>query len=144
MKPHRFLMYTLVPLLAIGGYIAADLLMAPVKTDAPKAYRLLAQKDCNLSTQCVLQHEGLVISLTRELMDQQGELRLKLESSKPLKGAAISLGRKEEAEMPQNMRSLDGARQWAIILQDGQSPGVLRLLLSTQETSYFAEIPVSL
>ncbi len=145
MKPHRFLMYTLLPLLAIGGYIAADLLVAPVKTDAPMTYRLLAQEDCNLSNRCVLQHEALVIRLSGEYPEQSDQgLRLNLESSEPLKGAAIALGNREEVGLPANMQSLQGDQQWSITLLEKQPRGILRLLLSTQDTNYFAELHVTL
>lgn len=145
MKPHRLLIYTLVPLLAIGGYIAADLLVAPSKTDAPTAYRLLAANDCDLRTECVLQHEALVIRLSRVGFDQaEQELRLKLEASAPLNGVAISLGEKEEDVLPENMSSNHSDRHWFITLHDHNSKGILRLLLSTQETTYFAELPVTL
>jgi hypothetical protein len=142
MKPHRLLMYTLVPLLAIGGYITADLLVAPSKTDAPIVYRLLAVNNCDLRTECILQHEALVIRLSREGFDQAVEgVRLKLEASEPLNGVAIAL---KEDVLPENMSSNHSDRQWIITLHDHRSAGILRLLLSTQETTYFAELPVTL
>lgn len=145
MKPHRFLMYTLVPLLAIGGYIAADLLVDPAETETPLAYRLEAKQECDLNTQCILQHEALVIRLSRDHSGQGGEAwNLRLESSESLKGAAISLGRKDEMAMPENMQSHHSDRQWRITLLEHNPEGILRLLLSTRETRYFAELPVTL
>jgi len=145
MKPHRFLIYTLVPLLAIGGYIAADLMVAPVKTGAPTVYRLLAANHCDLRTECVLQHEALVIRLSREGLAQANKgVSLKLVASEPLKGAAISLGDKGAEVLPENMSSNHNQQQWIITLHDYNSTRILRLLLSTRETSYFAELPVTL
>jgi hypothetical protein len=147
-KPHRLLVYTLVPLLALGGYIAADLMAPSATPDEPRANRLIAQQDCNLNIgTCILQHENLVVHLSGEKPDH-GErgIRLRLVAPESLSGVAIDIAMRDEgdASLPENMLSDDTGRQWTIMLDDVNHQGILRLLLSTQGASYFAELPITL
>lgn len=146
MKSHRLLIYILVPMLVIGGYITMDHLVAPVAKDAPMAYRLMSEEGCHLGIEaCVLRHESFTVRLSRDASaSQDNDLHLNLEASEPLNGVAISLSDKKEAGQPENMLPSESDRQWTITLHEQNPQGVLRLLLLTGETSYFAELPVTL
>jgi hypothetical protein len=144
MKPHRFLVFALVPLLAIGGYIVAGLISSGSTPNAPQAYRLKVQGSCNLdkSGLCILQHGTLVIRLSRMAAQEQEQgVKLKLEATESLKGAAISIGNERA---PANMSAGENKQLWFVTLNRDEGQGILRLLLSTRDASYFAECPVTL
>jgi hypothetical protein len=144
-KPHRFLVYALVPLLALGGYIAADLLFPAKPTSPTQPFRLQEQGACNLASGCILQHGELVVRLVK-VEKQQAEqgVNVQLMASEPLKGAAISIGDARDAGVPSNMLAGKNARNWSVSLNPVGEQQVLRLLLSTESASFFAECPVSL
>jgi hypothetical protein len=146
-KPHRFIVYALVPLLALGGYIAADLLfpVKPTPTIPTQPYRLQEQGLCNLTSGCILQHGDLVVRLVKA-DNQQGEqgMNVQLTASESLKGAAISIAGASDAGVPANMLAGDDHRNWSVSLNPASGQKVLRLLLSTEGAAYFAECPVTL
>jgi hypothetical protein len=144
-KPHRFLAFALVPLLALGGYIAADRLSSGKHSSPTQPYRLQEQGSCNLESACILKHGDLVVQLVKA-EKQQGErgMNVQLMASEPLKGVAISIGDASEAGVPTNMLAGDDRRNWSVSLSPAGEQRVLRLLLSTETASFFAECPVAL
>lgn len=144
-KPHRFLAFALVPLLALGGYITADRLSSG-KTHSPlQHYRLQEQGSCDLESGCILQHGDLVVHLIKaEKQQAEPGMNVQLMASEPLKGAAISIGDARDAGVPSNMLAGENARNWSVSLNPVGEQQVLRLLLSTESASFFAECPVSL
>lgn len=144
-KPHRFLVYALIPLLALGGYIAAGMLSPGKSTTPPQLYRLHVQGNCNLESGCILQHGDLVVHLVKAGKQQAEEgVKVQLMASETLKGAAISIGDARDAGVPANMSAGDTPRNWSASLNPATGQKVLRLLLSTESASYFVECPVTL
>lgn len=138
-SPHLKIALVVAPLLAIGGYIIADLYRPAAQP--PAADRgpgsLQVSKNCHLlSDVCELLHREIALNMSARLQDDDHTL-VYLSASVPLEGAIIASGEKQ----PIVMETRGGPKRWKALLPYPVHEGdALRLAVVSGERRYFAEI----
>ncbi len=142
-SPHLKIALVVAPLLAVGGWIAADLLFPASgpsetrQTDEP----LRLNGECRLpGGVCELLHREIAVNLGAEPL-AGGAARILLRATVPLKGALVA--RNDEA--PVAMTPRGDATRWQARLDAPLAPGDrLRLAVVTESgRRYWAEIPAA-
>ncbi len=141
-SPHLKIALIVAPLLAIGGYIIADLYRPAA--EPPAAHRgpgaLQVSKNCHLlGDVCELLHREIALNMSARPRDD-GSTLVYLSASVPLEGAILASGGKQ----PIAMETRGTPKRWKALLPYPVHPGdSLRLAVVSGERRYFAEIPAS-
>lgn len=140
-NPHLKIALIVTPLLAIGGYIVADLYHHPEASAPPPqtASELQVSGDCRLLGEvCELLHREIAANIGAE-PQENGHTLIYLATSVPLQGALLAA----EPHDPVAMASRGDTRRWKALLPYPLRQGDrLRLAMVSGERRYFAEITV--
>ena len=130
----------IAPVLALIGYFATDHAVneKPHAAEAGASYSLVARPNCRYTSgQCALYNGDLKIDV--QLVDSQ---TLSVTSSAPLNAAEISIQYVEsgvEKKMQLTAKESDPQYWETTLSQLPQSSDVLRIVVSAQESLFFAE-----
>jgi len=137
---HVKLAVILAPLLAIGGYILAGVILdEKIEKQPGTAKAMTLQPDCHLLTDvCELLHREIAANIVIE--EKQGKYLVYLATSVPVRRALLSIGDTD----PAIMVTRGTAKAWKLVLQQPITERTpVRLVLIGDKHQYFAEIPAN-
>ncbi len=140
-NPHLKIALVVAPLLAVGGYIAADLYSSQrEEAPAPKDQPLRIEGTCRLvGGVCKLLHREIAVNLGAE-SDPAGGVWIYLRASIPIEGALLAL----DDAPPRPMTRRGDATRWKLHLNAlPRTDGRLRLVVAREGHRYYAEVPLS-
>ena len=134
------------PMLAIIAWFAVDHFVAerPHAAREGAAYTLLAKPNCRYASgQCDLENADLELSI-RPSMQAASSIALIVTSSHALETAAIGLVEGNQAQGPVPLtRTNDLGTEWqGLLTPPGQPDASIRLAVTAQGTTWYAEVPV--
>lgn len=144
---HVVVAMLVAPVLAIMAWFAVDRFIGeqPHAAKAGAAYSLVAKSNCRYASgQCDLANGDFEITLRSSAHTGRGQA-IDLASRFPLQQAMLATVEGGTETAPAAMRASDaGARRWSGVINQPKGPeSRIRLAVTAQETTYFAEVPVT-
>lgn len=144
---HVIAALVITPLLAIGGYFAADALLSetPHAAKAGASYQLVEKPNCRYSSGlCELKNNQFELKITGSWI-AENTLQLNVNSKHALDGVKIAYGQNAEHLKPVAMSEVDKTGEsWVITLPSHKNENdKLFLVASNNNTFYFGEASVA-
>jgi hypothetical protein len=142
---HLVIAMLVAPVLAVIAWFAVDYFVAerPHAAQEGAAYTLIAKSNCRYdSGRCDLENSDFSLSL-RPMSVTSETVQLELTSAFPLQSAALGLVDNGAELLPTPMNSTADALRWTTHIERPTSAdATLRLAVTAQGATWFAEVPV--
>ena len=144
---HVLVAMLVAPVLAIMAWFAVDYFVAerPHVAEEGATYTLLAKSNCRYASgECDLENADFELSI-RPSMQTATSVALTLTSSHALDSAAMGLVEGDRAQQPAPLtRTDDQGTEWQALLErPGASDASIRIAVTAQGATWFAEVPIT-